>query len=268
VADAEQLGAAVLLAHVAPRASRGAVDVFDEVARLVEPARAEVDREHHFRPRGVAPIGKFVDADGVRFGGVPGEVEPRRPLRARAHAVFPIVGGDEVAAWIANDRDFELLDERDHVLAHAVGVGGLVAGLVNAGVNRPSEVLEERAIEPVIDFRDCVVSIGRDRGAHVSFPSISKSWIYSTRFVKRKHIRARTRISQAIRWKFRQAAGDPRSRSHSGSPESISRLLIESPWRLALSSLPSSRKTSPKGRGYDRPPDGGTRQVILGRKAR
>ena len=168
--DAERFGAAVRLAQVAPIAAGRAVDVFDEVARLVEAARAEIDGEHHLRADRRAPVGEFVDADGVQLGGVPGEVEAGRALVARADAVFPIVGGDEIAAGIANDRDVQRLDEFDHVAAHAVGVRGRVAGLVDAGVDRAPEVLEERAIDPVVDRRDTKVAMRGDCRSHGSSP--------------------------------------------------------------------------------------------------
>ena len=159
---------AVLLAQVAPVAAGRAVDVFDEIARLVEPARAEVDREHHLGADGVAPVGEFVHADGVGVRRVPGEVEPRRPLFARADAVFPIIGGNEIAAGIAHDRNLEVAHELGDVAAHAVRVGGRMTGLVDAGVDRAAEMLEEGAVEPIVDLRDRVIPMGGDGRFHVS----------------------------------------------------------------------------------------------------
>ena len=118
--DVERIGAAVLLAQVAPVAAGRAVDVFDEVARLVEAARAEIDGQHHLGADGLAPVGEFVDADGVGIGGVPGEIEPGRALVARADAVFPVVGRDEIAAGIAHIRDLQVADQLGDVAAHAV----------------------------------------------------------------------------------------------------------------------------------------------------
>ena len=48
-----------------PVAAARVVDVFDEVARLVEAARAEVDRQHHLGAGLLGPVGEFVDADLV-----------------------------------------------------------------------------------------------------------------------------------------------------------------------------------------------------------
>ena len=162
VLDAERLGAAVRLAQVAPVAAGRPVDVFDEVARFVEAARAEIDREHHFRAGRVAPLGELVHADRVRLGRVPGEVEPRRALLARPDPVLPVVGGHEIAAGIAHDRDLELADQVDDVAPHAVGVGGRVIRLVDAGVDRAAEVLEKRAVKPVVDRGDAIVAMGGD----------------------------------------------------------------------------------------------------------
>ena len=167
VLDRERLGAAVLLAQVAPGAAGRAVDVFDEIARLIEPARAEIDRQHHLRIGGFAPLREFVHPDRVGLGRMPGEVEPRRAILARTDPVLPIVSGDEIAAGIAHDRNLQLPDQVDDVLPHAVSVGGLMIGFVDAGVDRSPEVLDKRAVQPVVDFCDPVVPIGGDRSAHV-----------------------------------------------------------------------------------------------------
>ena len=105
--------APVLGPEVGPVAAARVVDVFDEVARLVEAARAEIDREHHLGAGLFGPVGEFVDADQVRLRGAPGKVEPPRAAFLRADAVFPIVGGHEVAARIAADRRVELAHQLD-----------------------------------------------------------------------------------------------------------------------------------------------------------
>ena len=168
----ERLGAAVLLAQVAPVGAGRVVDVFDEVAGLVEAARAEVDGEHHLRADRVAPVGEFVDADRVAVGGVPGEVEPGRALLARADAVLPVVGRDEVAAGIAHDRDVEIPDQLRDVAPHPVLVGGRVVGLVDAGVDGAAEMLEEGAVDTIVDPGNRIVLVRRHRRLHCSPPII------------------------------------------------------------------------------------------------
>ncbi len=167
----ERLGVAVALAQVAPVAAGRAVDVLDKVARFVEAARAEVDRQHRLSVGLAAPIDEFMHADGVRIGGVPGEVETSGALFARADAVFPVVGGDKVAAGIADDGNFDVLDELQHVLAHALFVCGLMVRLVNAGVDRAPEMLEKRAIDSIVDVRDRIVGMRDDLGFH-DFPPL------------------------------------------------------------------------------------------------
>ena len=88
--------------------------------------------------------------DLVGLGGVPGQVEPGRPLLARADRVLPAETGDEVAARVADGRDAELADEFDDVGAEAVGVGARVPGFVDAVVDAAAEVLDERAEEAAV----------------------------------------------------------------------------------------------------------------------
>ena len=176
VLDAERFGAAVRLAQIAPRAAGWAVDVFDEVARMIEPARTKIDRQHHLCACGLAPVSELVHADLVGLGRVPREVESGRPLLARANPVFPIVGRDEIAARIPNDRNFQFANEVDDVLAHPVGVGAFVIGLVDPGIDRSPQMLEEGAVQAIVDCRDLVVPIGDNRGAHRSSHSISRKF--------------------------------------------------------------------------------------------
>ncbi len=70
---------------------------------------------------------------------------------AEADAVFPLVGGDEVAAGVTYHGDVELANEGEHVPAEALGVGFGVAGLVDAGVNGAAEVFDEAAVETGVD---------------------------------------------------------------------------------------------------------------------
>jgi hypothetical protein len=173
VLDAERFGAAMRLAQVAPSAASGAVDVFDEIARVIESARTEIDRQHHLSVRGLAPLGELMHANLIGLGRVPREVESRRPILARANPVFPIVGRDEIAPGIANDRNLEFANEVNDVLAHPVGVRAFVIRLVDPGIDRPPQVLDKGAIQAVVDCRDLVVPIGDNRGAHCSSHSIS-----------------------------------------------------------------------------------------------
>src|SRR6185437_5293239 len=166
--DVKRIGVAVALAQVAPVRTGRTVDVFDEVASLVEAARAEVDGEHRRRADGLAPVDEFVDADGVAVGGMPGEVEAGRALVARADAVFPVVGRDEIAARIADVGNLEVAHELGDVAAHAVLVGGRMPRLVDAGVDGAAEMLEEGAVEPVVNIGNRVVAMRGDGDPHGS----------------------------------------------------------------------------------------------------
>ena len=94
-------------AEVAPVTSRWTVDVFHEVARLIESSRTQVNRQHHLGADCAAPFGKFVNAYCIAFRGVPCEVEAGWPQFTGTDAVLPVVGRHEVPARIANKGDFE-----------------------------------------------------------------------------------------------------------------------------------------------------------------
>jgi len=72
-------------------------------------------------------------------------VKALRPIIDGTDAVFPIIGGDGVAARIADDRESELLDEIEHVATKAALVGGRVAGLVDAAIDAATQMLDEGA---------------------------------------------------------------------------------------------------------------------------
>jgi hypothetical protein len=143
--DVVRLLGAVGDAQVGQRGARRVVGVLEQVEGLGDAAGAEVDGHHGLHARLAAPADELVDADLVRLGAVPGQVEPARAPVDRADAVLPSVAGDEVAAGVADGGHAQLPGQVEHVAAEAVLVGRGVAGLVDAGVDAAPEVLHERA---------------------------------------------------------------------------------------------------------------------------
>jgi hypothetical protein len=149
-----RLLAAVLRPQVRPVGAALVVDIFDEGARLVEPARAEIDRQHHL---GAGLLAQSANSWMPTW--LDSVVRQARSSRLgrwslRADPVFPVVGGHEVAAGIAADRRVERANQVEHVprmpCASAVGW----PGLVDAGIDRAAEMFEERAVEPLVDLGD------------------------------------------------------------------------------------------------------------------
>ena len=135
------------------------IAVFDEVARGIAAARAEIDRHHRLDAGGLAPVHEFIGAEMIGLGREPGQIETRRPLLDRADAVFPVVAGDEIAAGIAHDGRTELLHQRQHVLAKALGVRGRMSGLVDAAIDAASEMLDEGAEQAGIGVADGKIAV-------------------------------------------------------------------------------------------------------------
>ncbi len=163
--DVEGLLSTVPAPHVGVLRSAGVVRVLHERARRVDAARAEVDGLHHLDARGPRPAHELVQAERVGLHRVPGTVESARPVLDGAHAVLPVVAGDEVAAGVPDDGRAELPGEVEHVLPVALGRRGRVAGLVDAGVDAAAHVLDERAEEPAGHVADGEVAVDGDAGA-------------------------------------------------------------------------------------------------------
>jgi isocitrate lyase len=68
---------------------------------------------------------------------------PRRSILLRAHAVQPVITGNEVPTWIAHNRHAQLTNYATHVCAESVGVRKLRARLIDTRVDRATEVFQE-----------------------------------------------------------------------------------------------------------------------------
>ena len=88
------------------------------------------------------------------FGSIECQARSSRVRPLGPDAVLPVVGGDEVAARIADEAHAHLTHELEHVAAEAVGVGGRMAGLVDPAIDRPAHVFDERAEQPLIHLAD------------------------------------------------------------------------------------------------------------------
>src|SRR5690606_23350958 len=102
-------------------------------------------------------------------------------LLLRADTVQPVVIGDEIAAGIAHQRRLQVPHERHHVAAEAVLVRRLVAGLVDAAIDGPAEMLKEGAVDTVVDRADPEVPVNRNARFHGRPPPYVSSVMIYTR---------------------------------------------------------------------------------------
>src|SRR5665647_2163688 len=128
---------------------------------------AQVDGHHRFALGLAAPPEELVDADGVRLGAVPGQLEAGRALLDRPDAVLPPVPGHEVPAGVAHRADAQLTGQVDDVAAEAVVVRRGVTGVVDPGVHAPTQVLNEGPEGTPVNRGDCEDRVdGQCGGAH------------------------------------------------------------------------------------------------------
>jgi hypothetical protein len=92
-----------------------------------------------------------VDADGVTLRRVPGEIQACGSLFSRADSIFPVVGRHEVAAGVADKWDLEVTDQLGDIASHACAIRRFMVRFEDASVDSPTEVLQERAVEAVVD---------------------------------------------------------------------------------------------------------------------
>ena len=148
---------AVLDTQVAVFGAGRVVAVFEQVARCFNAACAEVDGLHDLRVGFFHPLCELVDADIVRLCAAPCKLKTLRAVFYGAYAVFPVEIGDEVAAGVTDDRHLQLAHEVEYIAAEAVFIGSGVARLPDAAVYCTAEVLDERAVDALIDFRNLEV---------------------------------------------------------------------------------------------------------------
>ena len=143
---------AVGSAQIGKLCSSGVVAILVEFPGFDRAARPEVHRDHRLDSGRPAPVDKFVGPERVRLSGHPRELPSFRAFLERPHSIFPLVPGDEIAARIPHDCHAEFPDEFEHIATESVLVSRRMAGLVDAAVNRPSEMLDERSEQARIGF--------------------------------------------------------------------------------------------------------------------
>ncbi|PYV07655.1 MAG: hypothetical protein DMG23_15665 [Acidobacteria bacterium] len=126
----------VLAAQVAPARPFFQVAVFDQRGGVCGRARAEVRRKQRLGANQATPFDELVGPELIRLNRIPGPVEDPWPVFLRAHAVKPVVAGDEVPARVAHDGHAKLVDLFRDVLSKAVRVRPLRVGFINSVVDR------------------------------------------------------------------------------------------------------------------------------------
>ena len=148
------IGNSVLAAQIAPASSLLHVAILDERGGFFGRSGPQIQAHERFGAGGFTPGKKFVGSELVRLGGVPSFVENARPTLFWTDAVEPVIAGNKITSRITNDRNTQLADFAEHVLAKTVGVGEFRPGLVDAFVDGASEMFEKRPEQVAIKRRD------------------------------------------------------------------------------------------------------------------
>ena len=139
--DIQRLLCAVCDAHVAELASAGMIGILHDIPGIFGSPGTQIDGVHDFRIRFFCPVGKFMQADRIRFSREPRKVQPAGTIRS--HTVLPVETRDKIAAGIAHDRNAELSHHIQHIPPKALLISHRVAGLIDAAVHGTAEVLNK-----------------------------------------------------------------------------------------------------------------------------
>ena len=119
----------------------GEVAIFHPVTHLFHGAGAGVGADERLAADFPAPLHEFVGAEGVGILDLPCLVPDALPVGA--DSILPVVGGHETAARPADDRDLQLTQGLDDVLAESIFVGKGIAGAEHPAVDLVVEMLQE-----------------------------------------------------------------------------------------------------------------------------
>ncbi len=152
--DAVRVLVSVLSAEVRIVGIGVQIAVFQQIESIRHTARPQVHGHHDVRAGFLRPLGELVDSDFIRLICPPREVKPRPALLLRSHGILPAEVRDEISARIPHNRNPQLLHQLNHILAESVLVRGRMSGLIDSGVYRSSEMLDERPVDPLVHLSD------------------------------------------------------------------------------------------------------------------
>src|SRR5260370_13938653 len=98
------------------------VAIFQQNGSFRGNSSAKMQAHQRLGADGSAPRHEFIGAELVGVDGIPCLVEHAGTVRLRADAVEPVVSGNKISSWIADDGNSELAYFVHNILAQALGV--------------------------------------------------------------------------------------------------------------------------------------------------
>ena len=155
--DVERLFKAIGSPFVAIQGTAGEVTVFHQIPGFFGSSGTQVYGHHHLRAGPFGPFLKLIDTHLVGFNHFPGQFQPPGALVFGTSAVFPAIAGYKVTAGIPDDGNLELAYQIQYVLPEAHVIGSGVIRLINAAVDRPSQMFNKGTVDAVVNSADLVV---------------------------------------------------------------------------------------------------------------
>src|SRR5690242_19045469 len=143
---------AMLAAKIAPLGAARIIAVLDQGDRHLGGAGSEVHAEEGLGSDLLCPSDEFVGSKLVGLERVPGAIENLRAILLRTHSVEPVISGNEVSAWVSDDRYAQAVNFPYDICAKSVRVSQPRAWLVNTPVDRAPEVFQKGTKDAAVEW--------------------------------------------------------------------------------------------------------------------
>ena len=132
-----------------------------------------------------------------------------------------------------------------------------MAGLVDAGVDRPAHVLDEGGIEPVVDLADLEVAVQSRPDLHRSVPPFAPGVDHRQDFIKICH-RLHDRIAERVNRQSKNASVVSRASDQEGVGDDPERARVD----LALARARGARRSGGRSAGTRAPARGSRSRAV------
>ena len=157
--DIVRLLITILNPQITPVSAGRKIAVLHQIPGGVRSPGSQIYRHHHIRACPAAPFTEFIRAHLVVFHGKPGEFRTLRPFILRPDSVLPIVSGNKITARITYNRHLQFPGQFNDIPAESAVVCKRMAGIINASVNRSADMLDERSVNPLVNFPDLKIPV-------------------------------------------------------------------------------------------------------------
>ena len=128
------------------------VTIFQKIFRILRSSCSQVHRHHHIAAGFSGPVHKLIESKLVCLDDTPGQFRSGRTLSFRPDTILPTESGYKIPTRITNDRYLKFSYQFQSILPESLLIRKGTAFLINALINRTSEMFYKGTINPFVCF--------------------------------------------------------------------------------------------------------------------